>query len=231
MKSCFKFFSPWGIGAIALSLVACGGGGGGSSSLELKGVAATGFAIEGGSVSVQCASGTGTATTLSNGSYSVVVSGGVGPCLVTVTKGDLVLRSIAPKTSTGTAVANVTPISSAIVTALVQAKGASSVEALVTNTAFTPSNTELNTAVSAVIVKINEALDLLGKSPLDPNTDLLGNANYVAATSSNPNAGDALDKALDALVSENGSLPTTLTTAINQTVDANVDPSATGSIN
>jgi hypothetical protein len=126
-------------------------------------------------------------------------------------------------------VANVTAFSTAIVTALVQAKGASSVEALIANPSFTPSNTELSVAVSAVIVKINEALVNLGQPPLDPNTDLLGQANFMAAT--NGVAGDALDKALDALVNSNGSLPNDLISAINTTVDANVDPNATGAVN
>ena len=51
----------------------------------------------------------------------------------------------------------------------------------------------------------------------------------MAAT--NGVAGDALDKALDALVDSNGSLPNDLISAINTTVDANVDPNATGAVN
>lgn len=229
MNAIFKKLGLFVACAGVFTLAACGGGGGGSPVLTVKGVAATGLAINGGSVTVQCASGSGTATTLANGSYVVTITNGEGPCLVTVTQGDLVLRSIAPKSSTGSAVANVTPFSNAIVAALVQAKGASSVEALIANPSFTPSNTELNVAVSAVIVKINEALVNLGQPPLDPNTDLLGQANFVAASSGV--AGDALDKALDALVNSNGSLPNDLISAINTTVDANVDPNATGAVN
>jgi hypothetical protein len=225
----FKKLGQLVVGAASVTLVACGGGGG-NSVMTLTGVAATGLAIDGGAVVVQCASGTGNATTLPNGSYSVSVDNGEGPCLVTVTKGDVVLQSISPKTSTGTAVANVTPLSNAIVTALIQAKGASSASSLVSNPAYTPSNNDLTEAVTAAVVQINQALVLLGQPTLDPDTDLLGSSDFVAATADSPDTGSALDKALDALVT-NGSLSSELTEAINQTVDDNVDPSATGSVN
>ena len=220
MRTIFKKLAQLAICVSAVTLVACGGGGSSTPVLTVQGVAATGLAID---------SASGTATTLANGTYVVTITNGEGPCLVTVTKGDLVLRSIAPQSSSGTAVANVTAFSTAIVNALVQAKGASSVDALISNPSYTPSNTELKVAVSAAIVKINEALVNLGQAPLDPNTDLLGQPNFVAATSNV--AGDALDKALDALVNNNGSLPNDLTTAITTTVDATVDPNATGSVN
>lgn len=224
----FKKLGQLALYAAAVTLVACGGGGG-SPVLTLTGVAATGLAIDGGSVAVQCASGTGNATTLANGSYTVTITNGEGPCLVTVTKGDVVLQSISPKTSTGTAVANVTPLSNAIVTALIQAKGASSASSLVSNPSFTPSNNDLTAAVTAAVVKINQALVLLGEPTLDPNTDLLSGS-FVAATADSPNSGSALDKALDALVT-NGTLSSELTSSITQTVNDNVDPSATGSVN
>jgi hypothetical protein len=227
MKAVNKKLGLLAICAGALTLVACGGD---SSTvpLTLRGVAATGLAIDGGTVNVQCVTGTGTATTLANGSYSVTVENGQGPCLITVTKGAVVLRSIAPKTTSGTAVANVTPFTNAIVDALVVAKGAGTVTGLI-NSATAPSNSELTAAVTAVVAQINSALIAQSQQALvlDLNTDLLGNPNFVAATTANPGIGDATDKALDFLVTGT-TLPPTLVTAINTATDSVVDPTPTG---
>ena len=211
----------------ALTLVACGGDSA-TVPLTLRGVAATGLAIDGGSVDVRCVSGTGTATTLANGSYTVDVQNGQGPCLVTVTKGAVVLRSISPRTTTGSAVVNVTPFSNAIVDALVVAKGAGSVTGLI-NSATAPSNTELTAAVTAVVTQINVALVAAGQPPLASNTDLLSSPTYVAATATAPGIGDATDKALDFLIPVNTTaLPPTLVTAITTATDNVVAPNATG---
>ena len=211
----------------ALTLVACGGD---SSTvpLSLRGVAATGLAIDGGSVVVQCVSGTGTATTLANGSYTVTIENGQGPCLITVTKGNIVLRSMSPQTTSGTAVANVTPFSNAIVDALVTAKGAGTVLGLINSSTF-PSNDDLKAAVTATVAQINVALIAANQPPLDANTDLLSSPTYVAATTTNPDIGDATDKALDFLVPQGtATLPSTLVTAINTATDNVVAPTPTG---
>lgn len=227
MKAVNKKLGLLAICAGALTLVACGGDSA-TVPLTLRGVAATGLAIDGGTVNVQCVTGTGTATTLANGSYSVTVENGQGPCLITVTKGAVVLRSIAPKTTSGTAVANVTPFTNAIVDALVVAKGAGTVTGLI-NSATAPSNSELTAAVTAVVAQINSALIAQSQQALvlDLNTDLLGNPNFVAATTANPGIGDATDKALDFLVTGT-TLPPTLVTAINTATDSVVDPTPTG---
>ncbi|WP_089957992.1 hypothetical protein [Limnohabitans sp. 2KL-3] len=230
MKAVNKKLGLLAICAGALTLVACGGDSA-TVPLTLRGVAATGLAIDGGSVVVQCVSGTGTATTLANGSYSVTVQNGQGPCLITVTKGSVVLRSISPQTTSGTAVANVTPFSNAIVNSIVAAKGAGSPAALVTGGSFVPSNSDLTSAVTAVIVQINEALAALPTpiAPLSLTTDLLGQVDYVAATVSSPSSGDLLDKAIDALVQGDGvTLPPALVADINTATDTVVDPTPTG---
>jgi hypothetical protein len=224
MKAIFKKVGQAALVLGVATLVACGGGSN-APVLTISGVAATGLAIEGGSVAVQCVSGTGTATTLANGTYSVSVTNGQGPCLVTVTKGALVLRSITSKVTSGTAIANVTQFSDAIVTALVTAKGAASPAALVTNAALVPSDANLTAASTAVIVKINEALVALNQPTLPLNTNLLGQSGFVAATGTT--AGDALDKALDALVT-NDRLAPTLTNSINSSVVAVVPKPPTG---
>ncbi len=209
----------------AATLAACGGGSD-STSLTFSGVAATGLAIAGASVSVQCVAGTGTATTNANGAYSVTFDG-QGPCLVTLTQGNLRLQSIARQTAAGStiAIANITPFSDAIVKALMQAKGAATPEALVT-TAI-PSNANLVNAVDAAFYKINAALAAKGQALLPVNTDLLGQPNFVARTATT--AGDALDQALDALVEPStNALSATLLSEIKTVVSQVVPPNPTG---
>jgi len=227
MKAVNKKFGLLAICVGALTLVACGGDSK-TVPLTISGVAATGLAIDGGSVLVQCVSGTGTATTLATGSYTVTVQNGQGPCLVTVTKGAVVLRSISARTTTGAAVVNVTPFSNAIVDALVVAKGAGSVTGLI-NSATAPTNSDLTAAVTATVAQINVALVAANQPPLAANTDLLSNPTYVAATVAAPGIGDATDKALDFLVPANTTtLPPTLVTAITTATDNVVAPTATG---
>ena len=215
MKIIRQKFALLAVSGALVALVGCGGDN--NSYLNVTGVAATGLAIDNAAVSVQCVSGTGTATTNGNGVYSVTVVNGEGPCLVTVTKGDLTLRSITPKTTTGSAVANVTPISDAIIQGLIEAKGAVNPSDLVTNPALTPSNDQLTAAVTAVITQINAALEALDKDPLPINTDLLGKTDFVAATTNTPST-DPLDVALDLLVTD-GTLGDDLIESITTTVD------------
>jgi hypothetical protein len=215
MKTLRQKFALLAVSGALVTLVGCGGDN--NSYLNVTGVAATGLAIDNAAVSVQCVSGTGTATTNGNGVYSVTVVNGEGPCLVTVTKGDLTLRSITPKTTTGSAVANVTPISDAIIQGLIEAKGAVNPSDLVTNPALTPSNDQLTAAVTAVITQINAALEALDKDPLPINTDLLGKTDFVAATTNTPST-DPLDVALDLLVTD-GTLGDDLIESITTTVD------------
>ena len=227
MKAVNKKLGLLAICVGALTLVACGGDSA-TVPLTLRGVAATGLAIDGGSVLVQCVSGTGTATTLANGSYTVDVQNGQGPCLVTVTKGAVVLRSISPRTTTGSAVVNVTPFSNAIVDALVVAKGAGTVTGLI-NSATAPTNSDLTAAVTATVAQINVALAAAGEPQLAPGTDLLSSPTYVAATTTAPGIGDATDKALDFLVPVGTTtLPPTLVTAITTATDTVVAPTPTG---
>ena len=81
--------------------------------------------------------------------------------------------------------------------------------------------------LDAVVAQINVEWPAQSQPPLDPNTDLLGKADYVAATTASPGIGDAVDKALDFLVTGT-TLPPTLVTAINQATDTVVDPTPTG---
>lgn len=224
MRYLFNKLGLLAVTGVAATLVGCGGND--DTYLDLKGFAATGLALDNAAVSVKCVSGTGTATTLANGSYAVTVVNGEGPCLVTVTKGAVTLRSISAKTTTGNAVANVTQFTDAIVTALVTAKGAANVDALVTNSANVPSNAQLTAAVTAVITKINEALTAAGKPLLTTSTDLLGGT-FTPATTTTAST-DPLDNALDFLVAPGTTvLPPTLVNSIKNEVVAVVPTSPT----
>jgi hypothetical protein len=117
-------------------------------------------------------------------------------------------------------VANVTQFSDAIVAGLIAAKGVATAEALFTNAASTPTNDQLKSAQTAVISKINDALLAAGKPVLALTTDLLGKADFVAATPSTPSS-DPLDKALDDLVPTGSTaLPLALVNSIAAAVTA-----------
>lgn len=224
MQALRQKFALLAVSGALVALVGCGGDN--NSYLNVKGVAATGLAIADAAVSVQCVSGTGTATTNGNGVYAVTVVNGEGPCLITVTKDNLILRSITPKTTTGSAVAHVTPISEAIIQGLIAAKkiaGTDNASDLVTNPALIPTDEQLADAVKAVFDRINLALAALvpPQDPLPDGTDLLSKPGFVARTTTDtPGTNqDPLDLALD-LLATNGSLSPDLIKSITEDVEA-----------
>ncbi len=219
-----KFKSTLTVLALAM-LAACGDGS--DSALNVTGTAATGLAIDGGAVSVQCKSGTGTATTSSTGTYTVGINNGQGPCLVVVTKGGLTLRSIADFTTSSQAVANVTPITNAIVNAIAAAKG-TTVDGLIGTQA--PTAAEINAAANAVVAVLNTALAAAGwTGGTLTAAQLLSDPAFTAATASSPTAGSVLDQAMDLLIPTGQTeLPAAVITSIETEVAKQVDPTATG---
>jgi hypothetical protein len=212
------------LAAVTLAtLTACGGCD--DTYLTVKGVAAKGLAIDGGAVTVNCAFGDATAVTAANGSYLISITNGVGPCIVKVTKDGVTYRSITREQSTSIEVANVNPITDAIVQGLIIAKGASNADALVDNAAFTPSKADITAAVQQAVIAVNNALPSDKQIPV--NTDLLSGI-FTAATSTTPST-DPVDNALDVLVTgTNTTLPPVLVTNITTAVDAVVSPNPTG---
>ena len=107
--------APLALAAAVVLLAACGGGGDGVpltlNSVKLDGLAATGAAIPAGAVQVKCVGGAGSTTTANDGTFTITLTGAATPCLVQVTKGDLVLYSMA----TGNGRVNVTPVTDLIV--------------------------------------------------------------------------------------------------------------------
>ena len=219
-----KFKSTLTVLALAM-LAACGDGS--DNTLRVTGTAATGLAIDGGAVDVQCKSGTGTATTSSTGTYTVGISNGQGPCLVVVTKGSVTLRSIAEFGTSSQAVANVTPITNAIVNAIAAAKG-TTVTGLIGTQA--PTAAEITAAANSVVAVLNAALVAAGwtGAPLTA-AQLLSDPAFTAATAANPTGGSVLDQALDLLIPAGQTqLPPAVLTSIETEVAKQVDPTPTG---
>ena len=115
------------------TLTACGGGGGSTTgaSAIVKGVAATGWAIDKGSVTLACANGsTAPVSTASDGSYSVDVSNMTLPCVARVDYTDSTgkparLHSLVRTTGT----VNINPVTDMVVASLSATGAASDVQA------------------------------------------------------------------------------------------------------
>lgn len=182
-------FSRFGLGALVLTLAACGGGSGGDPApapSSLSGVAATGLAIAHIRVSARCAAGTvPDGTTDAQGRYTLTLPVGVTlPCLLQVASSPP-LHALA--TDPGTA--HITPVSDLIVA---RAAGTDDPAALMGGTA--PDWTALGGRAATAMAEVRTQLASLGVNvPENPVT-----APLVAATSGG-DAGNAFDQALDAL--------------------------------
>jgi hypothetical protein len=200
------FFATVAAAAACVLVAACGGGGGGGGptaggTIVLNGTAATGLAVASAPVSVRCAQGTGSATTDASGAYTVTVTNGALPCMVevaSVVDGQAVtLHSIAEagttNGSTTSARINVTPLTELIVATVLGSNPAAAFQSFGSQ-AVSPQ--QLAAASAAVLTAIRDALGVdLGS--IDPFKSEL-----VAATTSAPDAGNAYDKALDALAAK-----------------------------
>ena len=181
------------------ALSACGGGidykpiQSAPQTLTIKGTAAKGAAISGGAVSVVCKLGTGAATTNADGTYTVTTSDpSQAPCLITVTSGTTVLRSIAPANN---AVANVTPLSEMLVAYVVKQSGladGAAPSAIATSTAFST----IVTTPATLAASATQVVTVLKSLGVTVPADFLS-ATLVAASGSGQ--GNAQDAALDAL--------------------------------
>ncbi|WP_194723879.1 carboxypeptidase regulatory-like domain-containing protein [Noviherbaspirillum malthae] len=206
LTTTFKWMS---IAAAVAGVVACGGGGGDSgpstTTMSITGTAATGKALDGAVVTVSCASGTGSATANATGGYTVSIQNGQGPCLLTATKGNTVLRSVAP----GAGVANVTPLTDLLV------------EFLATRAGTTPANLLSNANGKALLSDANALNDGQTKVAAFLQTTYgvtLSSANFLTVSITPPTPGatqSASDKDLDLLlargiVSSNGVPATTV---------------------
>ncbi len=185
--------------AVVASLAACGGSDTAPIaaapapvvSLDITGVAATGLAISGKTVEAKCAVGTGSATSSGTGTYTISIVDGVLPCVLRVTAADgSVLHSFASGTGK-TATANVSPVTNLIVANLAGADPVGFYTGFNSTTAATVTPAAITSANSAVISTLKA-----GGIDLSSVGDLI-TAVLVPATGTT--AGNAYDKALDAL--------------------------------
>jgi hypothetical protein len=219
--------------ALGASLVACGGGSGTSAvvappvvSLDISGVAATGLAISGKTVEAKCAVGSGSATSSGTGAFTISIADGVLPCVLRVTAADgSVLHSLASGAG-NSATANVSPVTNLIVANLAGADPVGFYAGFNSTSAATVTTAAIASANTAVVGTLKAGgIDLTSVGNLIT-------AALVPATATT--AGNAYDKALDALKTNLASSGTTLT-GLTQTVAtgsaSQTSPSAaTGSI-
>ena len=218
MKTQIKYLTLVLAGATLATLAGCGGGGDSNPApatpaltpitvaptpaltpitvaptpaLTLTGTAATGAAISGGPVAVKCASGTGSAITNADGSYTVSVSNGAFPCLAKVTAADGTVLNSVVTGSGSSAVANITPVTQLIVASLAGGDPSAYFAAFDATAASGVTSARVAAAQTAVVATLKAAgQDLSGLG------DLL-TGSLVPATGGS--AGNAYDKALDAL--------------------------------
>jgi len=227
------------------TLVACGGDGGSDpvtpppvpkKTLTIVGTAATGLAIANGAVTATCRVGSGTATSGANGDYTVTTvattADAVGPCVLTAaTSGGAILRSFAPGDG---ARANITPLTELLVSYVATQTGAGATS----NPATLVANTNLQNVISNNTVLTASANKLIDVLKATAGSDLVIPSNFlntplVAATATNPNAGDALDKVLDilkarAVITPSGAPSTAVAQAAVQNAGQNTITGATG---
>lgn len=217
--------------SVMFALSACGGGGSGSSdtppapvpppastSISISGTAATGLAIAGATVNGKCQSGTGTATSGADGSFSMSIASGQFPCLLEITNPVNGTKLHAVIGSTGTsAIANITPLTELLTARVLGAEPSVSFAAFNAAT-MTP---KLSTAALQQ-GQSDIALVLKGVVDLAQLGDFVS-GKLIAATQSEPAAGNAHDKLLDALNEQLSSAHIAMlvpTLASNQTTDA-----------
>ncbi len=204
------------------ALVACGGGGGGSNSSQLSGVAAYGAPMQGASITLTDANGQSrTTNTSADGSYTLDVTGLTAPFLLKASgaAGDSVKEYAALVTSAPTegktVVANVTPLTHALVT-MVSSDGASPHE-------FTDSS-KLKTLdaskLSAALVNLQAALkNVLVETGLSEKFDPL----TVRFKADRTNAEDTLLDTIKVSVSDQGVTLHNARVSVNDTGSANTD--------
>lgn len=205
------------------ALVACGGGGGSSnSSSQLSGVAAYGAPMQGASITLTDANGQSRTTiTSADGSYTLDVTGLTAPFLLKASgaAGDSVKEYAALVTSAPTegktVVANVTPLTHALVT-MVSSDGASPHE-------FTDSS-KLKTLdaskLSAALVNLQAALkNVLVETGLSEKFDPL----TVRFKADRTNAEDTLLDTIKVSVSDQGVTLHNARVSVNDTGSANTD--------
>jgi hypothetical protein len=240
MKNGFKYSAAFKLVLMAgmvSALAACGGGDDPAPvtppppvttyAMTMTGTAATGAAIDNGNVSVACKVGSATATTDTKGAYTVKVPvPGEGPCIISVTKGALTLRSIAAGDG---AKANVTPLSEMLVQYIAVSSGAG-VSATATQMVQNANVRTIVTSPTMMAATVNQVIQVV-QTAAGPGVtvpaDFLTGA-LVPKDSTNP--GNALDQVLEILKAKNVVTPggQVATDVIQKVIDDAKDNTVTG---
>jgi hypothetical protein len=196
--------------ATAALLTACGGGGGSNSpatptSITIAGTAARGAALAGATVSAKCAEGTTTVptTTADNGGvYTLTINGANLPCVLKAagTEGSTFHSLVGGTGSTGSFVANITPLTEMVVA---HAAGASpaSFYANFGSSSSVPL-AKLDAGVAYVQAALAPVTDLAGLNPMT-GALVVGNPldqKIDAAVAGLAAAGLSLAQAIDAIL-------------------------------
>jgi hypothetical protein len=156
--------------AIGAGLASCGGDPHEAASVTISGTAARGAVLPGAAVSVRCAAGAGGATAGSDGAYTTTINDVRLPCVLRAigTEGSTFHSIVAGTGSSGTHIANISPLTEMMVAQLAEAPPASYYNA------FGSSSTVSATQVTAAIAYIEAALaPVVSLGGVNPLTDAL----------------------------------------------------------
>ena len=156
--------------AIGAGMVSCGGDPHEAASVTISGTAARGAMLEDAAVSVRCAAGAGGATAGSDGAYTATINDARLPCVLkaTGTEGSTFHSIVAGTGSSGSYVANISPLTEMMVAQLAEASPASYYNA------FGNSSTVSAAQVTAAIAYIEAALaPVVSLGGVNPLTDAL----------------------------------------------------------
>jgi alpha-tubulin suppressor-like RCC1 family protein len=165
-------------------MAACGGGSSPTSdSLDLQGTASAEAALAGAPVSVRCASGPAQGITTGDGSFALSIRSGALPCMIQVSSGGRVYRSILLGSGRGSFRVNASPLTELVVARIAGALGSTptSLFDAFGGNAQMVTQASLDSAISYLRTVFALWINLTGVNPL---SDLL----VAASPTTSPNA-------------------------------------------
>lgn len=198
-----------------------------AAQVTLSGVVAQGGALAGAAVNVKCAAGSGSTTSLANGSYKLDLADARLPCLLRATSADGATRlhSVAAGSGSGSAIAQITPLSELLLARLAGMAAASYFDTVDVNTlAGAVTAGQIGSGQAAVLATLADAgIDasaihqVLTDTLVGATAGSSGNAFdnvLLAFGTALANAGATLDSVAAALVAGTGAGPTSNTAAL-----------------
>lgn len=150
-------------------LAACGGGPSPTSdSLDLQGTASAEAALAGAPISVKCASGPAQGITAGDGTFALSIRSGTLPCMIQVSSGGRVYRSILLGSGAGSFRVNASPLTELVVARAAGALGSTPTSLFDAFGSSAPAVTQasLDTAISYVRTAFAVWTNLIGVNPL-----------------------------------------------------------------